>query len=140
MTAAPRPPLFLSLSWDDELRFTADSDHAQMVFDGNAQAGPSPMQALAGALAGCMAIDVLSILQKGHHVVRSLDVALTAARADGTPTRFTAVDLRFRISGEVTPEAIERAIDLSRDRYCAVWHTLRQDLTLSTSFEVSAQA
>lgn len=138
MTSAPRPPLFLSLAWDDELRFTADSDHVQMVFDGNAQAGPSPMQALAGSLAGCMAIDVLSVLQKGRHPVKSLRIALKATRADGTPARFTAVDLQFKIGGAIPIEAVDRAIELSRECYCSVWHTLRQDLALSTSFEVDA--
>ncbi len=136
MTDASRPPLRLTLSWDDQLRFTAQSGNTQAVLDGNGQAGPSPMQALAGALAGCMAMDVVSLLKKGRHPVQGLSVALTADRSEDTLARFTAVDMHFRVEGAVPPAAVERAIELSRDRYCPVWHSMRQDIAFTTTFAV----
>jgi uncharacterized OsmC-like protein len=46
------------------------------------------------------------------------------------------VDLRFDVSGEVAPDKVERAIALSREKYCSVWHSLRQDIEFTTGFEV----
>jgi uncharacterized OsmC-like protein len=47
------------------------------------------------------------------------------------------VTLRFRIEGAVPEAAVERAIALSRDKYCSVWHSLRQDITLTTAFGIT---
>jgi putative redox protein len=48
----------------------------------------------------------------------------------------TAIDLRYRITGEVPPVAVERAIALSREKYCSVWHSLREDIAFTTSYEI----
>lgn len=136
MTQASRPPTIVTLSWDDELRFSAQSGEAQLVLDGKSQAGPSPMEALAAALAGCMAIDVVNILVRGRHPLTGLRATLTAHRSEGQPPRFTAFDLRYDLEGAVPTEAVERAIQLSRDKYCSVWHSLRGDITLNTSYQV----
>jgi uncharacterized OsmC-like protein len=48
------------------------------------------------------------------------------------------VDLRFEVTGEVAPDKVERAIALSREKYCSVWHSLRQDIDFRTAFEVVA--
>ena len=45
--------------------------------------------------------------------------------------------LHFRLEGEVPAHAVERAIALSHDKYCSVWHSLRQDIAFETSFEVT---
>jgi putative redox protein len=137
MTAPTKPPITVTLTWDDELRFTARTGAAQLVLDGNGQAGPSPMQALAAALAGCMAIDVVDILLKGRHPVRGLSATLEAVRAPGVPSRLTAVRLEYRVEGNVPSAAVDRAIQLSRDKYCSVWHSLRQDVELVTTFSVA---
>lgn len=133
---APKPPLHVDLTWDDELRFSVQTGTAQLVLDGHSQAGPSPMQALAAALAGCMAIDVVSILVKGRQPLKALSASLKALRAQGPPSYFTTVELRYRVEGDVPAEAVERAIQLSRDKYCSVWHSLRQDIAFTTSFDI----
>ena len=46
------------------------------------------------------------------------------------------VDLRFTLAGEVPEDRVERAIQLSREKYCSVWHSMRPDIELTTSFEV----
>jgi putative redox protein len=136
MTIVFKPPLLVTLTWDDALRFTAHSGDAQIVLDGNSQAGPSPMQALAAALAGCMGIDVVNILVKGRHPLTGLTATLKALRAEGSPARITDVELHYRVEGAVPVEAVERAIQLSRDRYCSVWHSLRQDIAFTTTYEI----
>ncbi len=92
------------------------------------------------ALAGCMAIDVADIVIKGRHALGSLEVRLTGDRRDEPPRHFVHFTLHFVIGGTLPDHAIQRAIDLSRDKYCSVWHSLRQDMTLETTFEVHPAA
>jgi putative redox protein len=125
-----------SLTWAGELRFEASSGTQRVTLDGAGQAGPSPVQALAFAIAGCMAMDVVDILRKGRHPVRALDVAFHGVRAQEPPHRFTSVTLTFVVSGEVPGDAVRRAIALSHQRYCSVSNSLRGDITFTTEFEV----
>lgn len=124
------------LRWQQDLRFDAQSGKTALVMDSQGVAGPSPIDALALALAGCMAIDVVDIVTKGRHPLGGLVASLTAERAADPPRRFVSVALHFTVTGAVPAQAVERAIQLSRDRYCSVWHSLRQDMPLTTSFEV----
>jgi putative redox protein len=130
----------LELEWQGELRFGGKGDGATMSLDAAKQAGPTPMHALAFGLAGCMAIDVVNILTRARQVPEGLRARLSAERAGQSPKRFTAFDLHFTVEGEVPPDRVERAIGLSRDTYCSVWHSLRQDIEFRTSFEVVASA
>jgi putative redox protein len=94
------------------------------------------VEALGLALAGCMGIDVVHILTKARLRPVALRARLEADRAPTDPKRMVAVRLRFTVAGDIPPDRVERAIALSREKYCSVWHTLRQDLPLETSFEV----
>jgi len=129
-----KPPTVVDLSWDSGLAFTArDGAHA-WVLDGRNQAGPSPVVALAAALAGCMSIDLVAILTKGRHAVRAMSTHLVGGRADDDPRRFLRMELRFTLDTDAASDQIQRAIDLSREKYCSVWHSLREDIELVTSF------
>ena len=123
-----KPPTTIALIWERELVFGGTSGDITMTLDSDGAAGPSPMQALAFSLAGCMAMDVVHILQKGRHDLRGLRADLSGARAQDTPHRFTAVTLHYTVNGDIPGDAVERAIELSRDKYCSVWHSLRQDI------------
>jgi putative redox protein len=87
-------------------------------------------------LAGCMAADVVDIIRKGRHPLRGLRVMFTGARAEQPPRRFVKIDLRFEVEGAVPADAVERAITLSREKYCSVLHSFRQDIDLSTTFHI----
>ena len=132
-----KPPVTLDLTWERELIFSGRSGTAAITLDSASQAGPSPVQTLAFALAGCMAMDVVHILRKGRHELRGLRVALTATRAQDDPHRLLTVDVRFEVNGAIAGDQVERAIALSRDKYCSVWHSLRQDIVLTTTFSIS---
>ena len=129
-----KPPLPVELVWDNELVFHGTSNHARMTLDSAGIAGPSPVQALAFGLAGCMGMDLVHILRKGRHDLRALAVALIAERAPNDPHRIVAVDLQFRVTGNVPGDQIQRALDLSHDRYCSVWHSMRQDIHFRSSY------
>src|SRR5262245_50948515 len=123
-----KPPLKAELVWSDGLQFRATAGSSATVVDGDGAAGPSPMQLAAFALAGCMAADVVAIVEKGRHSLTALRVSLTGERAPDPPRRFTRISIHFHVSGAVPSEAIERAITLSHEKYCSVWHSMRPDI------------
>jgi putative redox protein len=131
-----KPPTVVQLTWEHDLVFSGTSGDVTMTLDGASTAAPSPMQAVAFGLAGCMAMDVVVILKKGRHELRGLRADLTGTRAPEEPRRFTAVTLHYTIAGEIPAEAVERAIQLSRQKYCSVWHSIRQDIPLDVTFSV----
>jgi putative redox protein len=133
-----KPPLAASLTWAGELTFNASSGTQRMTLDGNSTAGPSPMQALAFGVAGCMAMDIVEILRKGRHEVHALDVAFNGERAQEPPNRFTSITLTFLVKGNVPGDAVRRAIALSHEKYCSVSNSLRGDITFVTEFEVQS--
>ena len=135
--ADARPPLVAELVWSGDLRFDASSGASTAIVDGDSQRGPSPMQHAAIGLAGCMAADVVDIIRKGRHPLTALRVTFTGTRAEQPPRRFLRISLEFDIQGGVPPEVVERAIALSHEKYCSVWHSLRQDIALTTTFHVS---
>lgn len=137
-SAPVKPPTVVELIWEHDLVFGGQAGEVRMTLDSASAAGPSPMQALAFALAGCMAMDVVHILKKGRHDLKGLKADLLAQRAPQTPHRFTAVELRYTITGSVPEEQVQRAIDLSREKYCSVWHSMRTDIELDVTFSVSA--
>lgn len=134
---ATKPPTVVDLVWNDRLTFAATLSKTDMVIDSSGTEGPSPVELLGAALAGCMAIDVGHILTRGRHPFTSLRTKLVAERAAEEPHRFLSVTLHFDIGGAVPVDAIERAIQLSRDKYCSVWHSLRQDIALKVTFDVT---
>jgi len=138
MTDSTNSPLTAELVWAGDLKFAATSGTSAIVLDSDAAAGPSPMQLLGEALAGCMAIDVVMILQKGRHPLKGLRVSFAGDRAASPPRRYLAVSLTFHVTGDVPAEAVERAIALSHDTYCSVWHSLRQDISFTTAYEIHA--
>jgi len=135
--ADARPPLVAELVWSGDLRFDASSGTNSAIIDGDSRAALSPTQYAAIGLAGCMAADVVDILRKGRHRLTALRVTFTGTRAEQPPRRFLQIELRFDVHGSVPPDAVERAIALSREKYCSVWHSFRQDIALSTTFHIT---
>jgi putative redox protein len=131
-----KAPTTLELVWEHDLVFNGRSADATMVLDSAGQAGPSPVQALAFALAGCMGMDLVHILRKGRLDLQGLKISLSADRAQEDPHRITAVTIEFTVTGNVPKEQIQRAIDLSHDKYCSVWHSMRQDIGFTTSISL----
>jgi putative redox protein len=133
-----KPPTTLELVWEHDLVLGGKAGDAKMTLDSASIEGPSPVQALGFALAGCMAMDVVHILKKGRHDLKGLKVELVAQRAEADPRRVTAVEMKYTVTGDVPGEQIQRAIDLSRDKYCSVWHSMREDISLAATFTVAS--
>src|SRR5262245_21865558 len=137
MSSVAKAPTTLELVWTRDLIFEGRSGEISIVVDSSGKAGPSPVQALAFALGGCMGMDVVHILAKGRHELRGLKLALIAERAQENPHRVTAVTIDFTVTGSIPRDQIQRAIDLSHEKYCSVWHSMRQDIPITTRFSVA---
>jgi putative redox protein len=132
----PKPATVVDLTWIGDLAFSATSGKATMTLDSAGVAGPSPVQALGFALAGCMTTDVAYILTKGRHPFRALRSHLVADRAQDEPHRVVRMTLHIAVDGDVPGDAVERAIALSKEKYCSVWHSMRQDIAFTTTHDI----
>lgn len=135
-TTEARNLVQVELAWEGDLRFRARAGEGQpLVLDSDGVAGPSPVQALVMALASCMGMDLVHILRRGRQPITGLSARVQAVRSPTDPRKVLRVELAFRVEGEVEADKIERAIALSRDTYCSVWHSLRPDIEFATSLE-----
>ena len=126
----------VDLRWEGGTVLQCRSGDVTTTLDWESRTGASPVQALVFALAGCMASDVVLVLEKGRQPLRGLAARVGAERAVNPPRRLLRVDIRFTVKGDVPADKVERAIRLSRETYCSVWHSMAQDIELTTSFEV----
>ena len=124
------------LVWTDRLEFAAHVARADFSIDSAGLTGPSPVEAFGAALAGCMSVDIVDILVKGRHPLRGLRSRLTAERSEDPPKRFIRAALHLTIDGEIPREAVDRAIVLSREKFCSVWHSMRQDIDFQVTFDL----
>lgn len=128
----------VEIQWDGGQRFEgAGRSGAAVLLDGRAAEGTTPPEMLLMSLAACMGIDVVDILEKMRVPLEGLTVRAEGDRRAEPPRHYTAVRLTYRTEG-LPPEErhkLQRAIDLSRDTYCSVLHTLRPDLEISFRIE-----
>jgi uncharacterized OsmC-like protein len=111
-----KAPTVLNLTWQGDLKFSVATDRAETTLDSAGVFGLSPVQTLGAALAGCMTTDVAYLLTRGRQPLRGLTSRLTGERAEEDPHRFVRIALHIAVEGDVPREAVERAIDLSRDK------------------------
>ncbi|MBK7425147.1 MAG: OsmC family protein [Propionivibrio sp.] len=117
------------------------SNHA-FVMDGAPEAGgrnlaPRPMEMLLAGTGGCTAFDVVTILKKGRHAISGCEVSLQAERAETEPKVFTRIHFHFRICGKrLKPDAVARAIELSKDKYCSASIMLGKTASITHDFEI----
>ena len=131
------PSVTLSLDWLGDMKFRNSEGNPAIELDSSSSAGvTTPPQALAYAVAACMAMDVIHVIRKGRHDLRGLTIGIEGERAEEHPRRFVSMSLAFHLVGEVPDHVVERAIALSRDKYCSVWNTIRTDVPLTTTFDI----
>ncbi|MEY3726254.1 MAG: hypothetical protein RI971_831 [Chloroflexota bacterium] len=129
----------VTVRWDGAHRFDGGrpGSAATIRLDASGETGPSPVDALLGALASCTGVDIVDILEKRRTPVTSLDIAVTGQRADATPARLTAIALRYRIGGAGIERAhAERAIELAVTKYCSVRDSLDPAMRITWTLEL----
>lgn len=128
---------------DAGMSFIAEtgSGHA-VVMDGAPEAGgrnlgPRPMEMLLAGTGGCSAFDVVLILKKGRQAVTGCEVSLKAERADTDPKVFTQIHFHYRVTGkQLKPDAVARAIELSKDKYCSASIMMAETANITYDFEI----
>ncbi|MOA37383.1 hypothetical protein D3C78_1589700 [compost metagenome] len=95
------------------------------------------MEMVLMSVGGCSAIDVVSILQKGRNDVRDCEVKLTSERREEAPRLFTHINLHFIVTGkDLSDKIVERAVNLSAEKYCSVSLMLSKAASVTHSFEI----
>ena len=105
--------------------------------NGGRNQAPRPMEMLLAGAGGCSAYDVVLILKRGRHDVKGCSVQLTSERADTDPKVFTKIHMQFTVSGKNLPAAaVERAIEMSHDKYCSATIMLGKTAEITTGFDI----
>ncbi|MDB5273161.1 MAG: hypothetical protein JWO58_1528 [Chitinophagaceae bacterium] len=101
---------------------------------GGTNQGPRPMELLIMGLGGCSGIDILSILRKQKIEPDAFQISIHAEREkDATPALFTEIHVRFSLKGDIDAGKVERAAQLSMDKYCSVAKTLEKTAKITYS-------
>ena len=102
--------------------------------------GPTPKELLLQALAGCTMMDVVTILEKSRKHLDKFWIDVEAELAKEHPKVFTKINLKYNFLGEDLDEStIKRAIDLSRERYCAIYNVLKNQVDITCSYEINKE-
>lgn len=132
-----------TVRWHDGMSFIAETGSGHMVaMDGAPEAGgrnlaPRPMELILAGAGGCTAFDVVMILKRGRQEVAGCEVKLTAERADSDPKVFTRINFHYVVKGkDLKPESVERAIQLSSEKYCSASIMLGKTAVMTHSWEI----
>lgn len=128
---------------DSGMSFVAETGSGHIaIMDGAPEAGgrnlaPRPMELVLAGTGGCTAFDVVLILKRGRHAVTACDVTLKAERAETDPKIFTKVHFHYRVKGrKLKRDAVARAIELSKDKYCSASIMLGKTAEITHDFEI----
>jgi len=127
----------IDVVWEGGMRYRGGKPgSAPLLLDGEREAAPSPVDAVLVALASCSAIDVVEILTKRRTPPSSLSVKVEFSRAPQPPRRITQAHLHFRVATASERTHVERAVQLSFEKYCSVATSLAPDTELSWEVEM----
>jgi putative redox protein len=131
------------VTWSQRLSFTGTADTGfelplgSKPEHGGDNDGFRPIELIAIGLAGCTAMDVISILEKKRQEVMHFEVQVHADRAEEHPKVFTHVSIKYLLEGHaIDPVAVERAIELSTTKYCPSHAMLRKAVAIDHTYEI----
>lgn len=129
------------VTWKSNLAFEAVADSGKTILMDSAsdaeRLGPGPMELVAMSMAGCTAMDVISILEKKKQDVTHFEVKVHADRSDGYPKVYTRAELEYQVTGHAVDEAsVVRAIELSIKKYCPVHAMLSQAFPITQRYVI----
>lgn len=129
---------------DATLMQATNEDGACLIMDGSPDVGGvngglRPMQLLLAGVGGCSSIDVIDILKKQKQPLEDIQVKVNGDRdPKEVPSLFKKIHLHFILKGNLEKEKVERAINLSMEKYCSVAKTLEKTATITHSYEIIA--
>ena len=133
-----------TIKWVDNVQFVAEtgSGHAVVIDgapeNGGRNTGPRPMELVLAGAATCTAFDVVLMLNKSRQKFTSFHVDAEAERAEVDPKVFTTITLTFKLAGKgLDPAAVERAVKLSKEKYCSATAMLGMTAKITTEIVIS---
>jgi len=130
-----------TLTWDRDLVFTATTQRGYDIeFDAEMEWGCMPAEGILLCLAGCMAIDVVSILQKMRCPPEKFSMEIEGERNVTPPQRYLRIRMVLDLTGEgLSEDKVKRAVFLSQEKYCSVYHSLRPDIEVEVAYRINAE-
>ena len=125
-----------TLTWDKDLIFIGRTQRGYEVeYDAQQQWGCSPTETLLLSIAGCMGIDMVSFLKKMKCEIKAYKMDIVGERNPVPPQYYTSIEMIISVSGAgLTAKKLERAISLSHEKYCSVYHSLRKDMKVKVDY------
>lgn len=133
----------IQVKWSGDMAFDATVDGHSIMLDakpehGGQNKGPRPKQLMLVALAGCTAMDVVSILNKMRIGLEDLNVTAEGELTEEHPKHFAAMHIIYEFKGEDLPlDKLQRAIELSQDKYCGVSAVYKKVLDLTYEIKIA---
>jgi putative redox protein len=124
---------------EEGMRFNIEtgSGHHIIVDSGPQNAGAQPMELLLVGLAGCAAMDIISILRKKRQSITSYEVAVHGERIEAHPRVFVNITVEHILTGHAIQSlAVERAIELTEERYCGASAMLGKTAKITHTFRI----
>jgi putative redox protein len=127
-------------AWNGNMKFTAGVDGHEIVLDASPEVrgenlGPRPKTLMLAALAGCTAMDVISLLKKMRVEVEDFHVAVDGELSEEIPKYYQRMHVIYTFKGKELPmDKLQKAVDMSRERYCGVSHFYRK--LIEVTFEI----
>jgi putative redox protein len=128
-----------TVRWTGQQKFAATGPSGHTVAfdsDGQSSTAPSPMEMTLMALGACTATDIVIILEKKRQKLESLEVVCSGERAANPPRVWVKLDVLFRVRGTVDESALNRAIELTKDKYCSVAAMLQKTAEITWRHEI----
>lgn len=132
----------ISVVWKGDMAFEARIDEYQVMMDatpsaGGQHLGPTPKPLLMASLGGCTGMDVISLAKKMRQEVESLEIILQGQITEEHPMHYEAIHLIFLFTGkDLDLEKLQKAVDLSSEKYCGVGATLKGTVRLTYEVKV----
>lgn len=104
---------------------------------GGENTGPRPMEMVLMGLGGCTGIDVVMMLQKQKQDIKDVQIEISSERAEDIPKVYTKIHVHFKVIGtDLNPKKVEKAVNLSAQKYCSVSKMLEKTAEMSHDFEI----
>jgi putative redox protein len=138
-----------TINWmpSNGMAFSAETGSGHLLtMDGAPEGGgrnlaPRPMETLLAGAGACAAYDVVLILKRGRHAISGCKVQVQADRAEVDPKVFTRIVMTFVVTGKNLPEtAVQRAVQMSHDKYCSATAMLAKTAEIEVKVEVVNEA
>lgn len=135
-----------SVRWVDGLVFETQTESGHRGYldsfpkEGETSKGPTPMELILVAVAGCTGMDIVDILRKKRLDIKGLEVQVTGTRAETYPMVYTELDVVYRVRGKNIPaSAVEQAVKLSEEKYCSVGIMIGKAAKINSRYEIIAE-